>query len=375
MSYEDSFDDFLGFLRPRLEEGYRILAPNGSFYLHLGLKEVHYAKITMDQIFGRKCYNGSVAIAWDYGSKSKRKWANKHDEILYYVKDPKNYTFNVDDIDRIPYMAPEMVTPEKAAKGKLPTDCYDDQTDILTQSGWSPFWALGNDETVATVSPEGKISYVPSRKLHRYTYEGDMIQIQAQGVNLCVTPNHRLYVRRAEDSQYQFIEAEKFANENSDGDVFFVYSYKPETGTLQEVSITHANVSRVPYSRKVFCCTVEPYHTLIVRREGLACVCGNCWWIGIIGTASRERTGYPTQKALRMMDRIIRASSNPGDLVMDFFAGSGTTGESAARLGRRFLLMDKNPAAHEVMQKRLAQYDTHFYTINGDFSNPIFENE
>jgi site-specific DNA-methyltransferase (adenine-specific) len=200
--YDDSFDDYEGFLRPRLEEAYRVLAPDGSLYLHLDYRESHYAKIWLDQIFGRECFMNEIIWAYDYGGKPKNKWPAKHDNILFYVKDPKHYTFNVEDIDREPYMAPGLVGPEKAERGKLPTDT---------------------------------------------------------------------------------------------------------------------------------------------------------WWWSIVGTNSHERNGYPTQKPLGIINRIIRASSNPGDVVMDFFAGSGTVGESCLKLGRKFILVDNNPAAIEVMAKRFSE--------------------
>jgi site-specific DNA-methyltransferase (adenine-specific) len=197
--YSDSFDDYEGFIRPRIEEAYRILAPNGSLYFHIDYREVHYCKIWLDQIFGRDSFMNEIIWAYDYGAKSKSKWPAKHDNILLYVKDPKNYTFNVEDIDREPYMAPGLCGPEKAARGKLPTDT---------------------------------------------------------------------------------------------------------------------------------------------------------WWWTIVGTNSKERNGYPTQKPLGIINRIIRASSNPDEIVMDFFAGSGTVGESCLNLGRKFILIDNNPQAIEVMQKR-----------------------
>lgn len=78
------------------------------------------------------------------------------------------------------------------------------------------------------------------------------------------------------------------------------------------------------------------------------------WWMTIVPTNSRERTGYPTQKPVKLLERIIRASSNPGELVADFFGGSGTTGVAAKRLGRRFLLVDDNPEAIRIAEKRLA---------------------
>jgi site-specific DNA-methyltransferase (adenine-specific) len=201
--YSDSFDDYEGFIRPRLEEAYRILAPNGSLYFHIDYREVHYCKIWLDQIFGRECFMNEIIWAYDYGAKSKSKWPAKHDNILFYVKDPKNYTFNVEDIDREPYMAPGLCGPEKAARGKLPTDT---------------------------------------------------------------------------------------------------------------------------------------------------------WWWTIVGTNSKERNGYPTQKPLGIINRIIRASSNPGEVVMDFFAGSGTVGESCLKLGRDFILIDNNLESMDTMKVRFSPY-------------------
>lgn len=198
-SYTDLFDDYLAFLEPRLREAYRVLKPNGSLYFHIDYREAHYCKILLDQIFGRASFLNEIIWAYDYGARTRKKWPPKHDTIFWYAKDPKHYTFNIDDIDRIPYMAPGLVGPEKAARGKLPTDT---------------------------------------------------------------------------------------------------------------------------------------------------------WWSTIVPTNSKERMGYPTQKPLSIINRIVRASSNPGDVVCDFFAGSGSLGESCLRLGRQFWLMDNNPEAIQVMTKR-----------------------
>jgi site-specific DNA-methyltransferase (adenine-specific) len=198
-AYVDIFDDYLEFLAPRLEQAYRVLSRNGSLYFHIDYREVHYCKVLLDEIFGRDCFLNEIIWAYDYGGRTKKRWPPKHDNILVYVKDPQDYTFNVDDIERIPYMAPGLVGPEKAARGKLPTDT---------------------------------------------------------------------------------------------------------------------------------------------------------WWHTIVATNSKEKTGYPTQKPLGVLNRIVRASSNPGDLVLDFFAGSGTTGASCLELGRRFILIDNNSQAMEVMAHR-----------------------
>ena len=211
-SYADKFDDYIGFLTPRLREAHRVLAPHGSLYLHLDCREVHYAKVLLDGIFGRENFLNEIIWAYDYGARQRDRWPAKHDNILFYVKDRSHYTWNRDAVDRIPYMAPGLVGPEKAARGKLPTDT---------------------------------------------------------------------------------------------------------------------------------------------------------WWHTIVSPTGKEKTGYPTQKPLGIVRRMVLASSNPGDLVLDFFAGSGTTGVAAHELGRRFILVDNNPEAFEVMRKRLKGTGARFLTMNG----------
>lgn len=198
-AFADMFDDYLLFLEPRLREAHRLLTPSGTMYFHIDYREVHYCKILLDQIFGRECFLNEVIWAYDYGARTKKKWPAKHDNVLVYVKDARRYLFDVEAIERIPYMAPGLVGPEKAARGKLPTDT---------------------------------------------------------------------------------------------------------------------------------------------------------WWHTIVPTNGKEKTGYPTQKPLGILRRIVMASSKPGDLVLDFFAGSGTAGAAALELGRRFMLIDDNPHALEVMAHR-----------------------
>ena len=141
-----------------------------------------------------------IIWAYDYGARTKKRWSAKHNNILWYARDPRKYTFNFDEMDRIPYMAPGLVTPAKAARGKTPTDV---------------------------------------------------------------------------------------------------------------------------------------------------------WWMTIVATQGRERTGYPTQKPLRLLERIVKIHSRPGDRLLDFFAGSGTLGEAAAAHGRDAVLIDSNPEAIAVMTRRL----------------------
>ena len=199
--YADTFEDYIEFLRPRLEESRRLLTPTGSLFFHIDYREVHYCKVMLDGIFGRDSFINEIIWAYDYGARSTTRWPAKHDNILWYAKDPKHYTFRYDDIDRIPYMAPGLVGPVKAARGKTPTDT---------------------------------------------------------------------------------------------------------------------------------------------------------WWQTIVSPSGKEKTGYPTQKPIAILNRIIRVHSNPGDCVLDFFAGSGTTGHAAFQNGRSSVLIDANPQAIEVMTKRLA---------------------
>jgi site-specific DNA-methyltransferase (adenine-specific) len=200
-SFEDVFDDYLAFLEPRIVHAHRVLRRTGSFYLHLDYREVHYAKVLADAIFGRDAFLNEIVWAYDYGARTRRRWPAKHDDILVYVKNPGAYFFDADAIDRIPYMAPDLVGPEKAARGKLPTDT---------------------------------------------------------------------------------------------------------------------------------------------------------WWHTIVSPTGKEKLGYPTQKPLGVLRRIVRASSPPGGVVLDFFAGSGTAGAAARELGRRFVMVDSSEGAFNVMQRRFA---------------------
>jgi len=122
--YDDRFDDYWDFLEPRLREAWRLLAADGTLYLHLDYREAHYAKVLLDALFGRECFLNELIWAYDYGAKTRRRWPTKHDTILVYVKDPDRYWFDSETVDREPYMAPGLVTPEKAARGKLPTDVW-----------------------------------------------------------------------------------------------------------------------------------------------------------------------------------------------------------------------------------------------------------
>ncbi|NQX26522.1 site-specific DNA-methyltransferase [Microbacteriaceae bacterium VKM Ac-2854] len=204
LRYDDRFEDYWSFLEPRLAEAWRVLADDGTLYLHLDYREAHYAKVLLDALFGRESFLNEIIWAYDYGAKATRKWPTKHDTILVYVKNPATYYFDSSAVDREPYMAPGLVTPEKAELGKRPTDV---------------------------------------------------------------------------------------------------------------------------------------------------------WWHTIVSPTGREKTGYPTQKPEGVLRRIVQASSREGDWVLDFFAGSGTTGAVAHTLGRRFVLVDEHPDALAVMRRRFEAYD------------------
>ncbi len=123
-SYRDQFDDYLAFLAPRLEQAHRLLSSEGTLYFHIDYREAHHCKLLLDEIFGRSSFLNELIWAYDYGARTKRRWPAKHDTILVYVRDPDRYWFDGEQVDREPYMAPGLVTPEKAARGKLPTDVW-----------------------------------------------------------------------------------------------------------------------------------------------------------------------------------------------------------------------------------------------------------
>jgi len=197
--FADAFDDYLAFLEPRLREAHRVLKPTGSFYFHIDYREVHYCKVLLDGIFGRDSFLNEIIWAYDYGARTKKRWPAKHDNILFYAKNRAQYLFDVSEVDRIAYMAPGLVGPEKAARGKLPTDT---------------------------------------------------------------------------------------------------------------------------------------------------------WWNTIVSPTGKEKLGYPTQKPIRILRRIVCASCPKGGIVLDFFAGSGTTGAAALECGRQFILVDSSEAAIATMRRR-----------------------
>ena len=214
--YSDKFessDSYLQFLRPRFEEAYRVLHPHGSLLFHIDCREVHYCKVMLDEIFGREAFMNEIIWAYDFGGRSKSRWSAKHDNILWYVKTPKHYTFNFDEMERIPYMAPGLVGKEKTARGKTPTDV---------------------------------------------------------------------------------------------------------------------------------------------------------WWHTIVSTNGREKTGYPTQKPLGILNRIVKVHSSPGDTLMDFFAGSGTLGEAAAINNCSSILIDNNIPAIKTIMDRLSLYEIELVNVDYD---------
>jgi site-specific DNA-methyltransferase (adenine-specific) len=124
LAYEDAFGDYLGFLAPRLEQAHRLLAPHGTLYFHIDYREAHYCKLLLDELFGRDAFLNEIVWAYDYGAKPRNRWPAKHDTILVYVRTPGGHHFDAEAVDREPYMAPGLVTPEKAARGKRPTDVW-----------------------------------------------------------------------------------------------------------------------------------------------------------------------------------------------------------------------------------------------------------
>ena len=541
LAYDDAEQDYLGFLAPRLEAARRLLARHGTLYFHIDYREAHYCKLLLDEIFGRDCFLNEIVWAYDYGGKPKGRWPAKHDTIFVYVKDPRSYHFDSDAIEREPYMAPGLVTAAKAARGKLPTDCYSADTEVLTERGWVGFPELTREDSVATVSPEHELVYALPTAVHHGDYRGPMRHLRSRSIDLLVTPDHSLFVRPKHAVDYEFVLAGdleggvghyvSFPNQLdwhglataepvrlTPTDYGKAYCAKPlpafdvgdwcefvgwylaegyttiyadrheviisqikhrdrverigellarlglpahytgrawvvsnkqlalycralgkaaekriprdllrlgrpylerlyeglmlgdghrrpprgnhrgselystvSTGLaadVQELVIKlgdtasdhekpaapgeprrhhierrwsrestiwpSRHVSRVAYAGSVHCCTVVPHHTLVVRRNGLPAVAGNCWWHTIVPTSGSEKTGYPTQKPEGIVRRMVQASSRPGGWCLDFFAGSGTLGAVCAKLGRRYVLVDSNPEAIAVARRRLA---------------------
>jgi site-specific DNA-methyltransferase (adenine-specific) len=124
LSYDDAFADYLGFLEPRVSRARELLAPHGTLYFHIDYREAHYCKLLLDEVFGRDAFLNELIWTYDYGAKPRRRWPAKHDTILVYVRTPGAHHFDADAVEREPYMAPGLVSAEKAARGKRPTDVW-----------------------------------------------------------------------------------------------------------------------------------------------------------------------------------------------------------------------------------------------------------
>jgi site-specific DNA-methyltransferase (adenine-specific) len=124
LQFDDEFEDYLGFLEPRLRLARELLAVHGTLYFHIDYREAHYCKLLLDECFGRDAFLNELIWAYDYGAKPRRRWPAKHDTILVYVRTPGAHLFDADAVEREPYMAPGLVGPEKAARGKRPTDVW-----------------------------------------------------------------------------------------------------------------------------------------------------------------------------------------------------------------------------------------------------------
>jgi site-specific DNA-methyltransferase (adenine-specific) len=124
LGYDDAYADYLAFLAPRLEHARRVLAAHGTLYFHIDYREAHYCKLLLDELFGRDAFLNEIVWAYDYGGKPRDRWPAKHDTILVYVREPGRHHFDADAVDREPYMAPGLVTPEQRERGKRATDTW-----------------------------------------------------------------------------------------------------------------------------------------------------------------------------------------------------------------------------------------------------------
>jgi site-specific DNA-methyltransferase (adenine-specific) len=215
IEYSDKYENYLDFLEPHLIQMHKVLKSTGTMYLHMDWRWVHYAKVMCDGIFGMENFLNEVVWSYNFGGRGKDRWPQKHDTILVYIKEMGKHTFNWNDIDRIPYAAPELQ-----------------------------------------------------------------------------------YVGRTKE------EAEKRIAEG-----------------------------QVPT---------------------------DVWSMSIVGTASKERVGYPNQKPQKLMKRAIVASSNVGDIVLDPFGGSGSTAAAAMEANRKFITGDSSPDAIQTMRNRFTGLDVKF---------------
>ena len=542
-SYEDKFEsleDYIDFLKNRIEKSIQYLTDNGSFFIHIDYRTVHYVKVMMDGIFGRKSFMNEIIWAYDYGGRAKKHWSRKHDNILWYVKNPKDYIFNYEEMDRIPYMAPGLVGPEKAARGKAQPI----SEPVLTPNGWTSIGEIsigdyvygseGKPIRVSGVFPQGKKdiykitftdgSWTRSTEEHLWTFStqngftytqplyewmkkpykssGEVkkhlmflpitnpVEFEEKDLPLDpytlgallgdggftektitfttmdedilkrlklpvgVFPKAKKHQNSGKATCYRLVKnineernellhilkSLELHGHNSLGKFIpNIYktgsieqriallqglldtdgeSLKSKTASFSSSSLqlikdvqnlvwslggsgkicekpTNYNMHyrlriRMPDCFNLFLCErkikkshtwAKPYRAVEsiekeYSQEEAVCIRvesedrlyitkdyilthntpTDVWWHTIVPTNGKERVGYPTQKPLGILERIIKVHTNPGDFVLDFFAGSGTTAVAAAKLGRNYVSVDKNPDAVEIINRRLSEF-------------------
>jgi site-specific DNA-methyltransferase (adenine-specific) len=124
LAYPDAHEDYLAFLRPRLERARELLAEHGTLYVHLDHREAHRVKLCLDDVFGERCFLNELIWAYDFGGRPRDRWPAKHDTILVYVRERGRHWFDTSEVEREPYMAPGLVGPVKAARGKVPASVW-----------------------------------------------------------------------------------------------------------------------------------------------------------------------------------------------------------------------------------------------------------
>lgn len=293
---------YLAMMAVRLLELHRVLKPTGSLYLHCDPTASHYLKILLDSIFGAESFLNEIIWRRTGSHNSARRYGPIHDTILFYGK-TKKYVWN--KVYR-PYLKGHVETYFKKMddRGRYWSNTLTGAGTRNGESGmaWKGFnpteknrhWAVPG-----VISEELGIDDLPLLDRLDEMYNSGYINLPSDGSGL---PEYRQYLHQSKGGLLQDI-----------------WAYQPHThGVLHGVD---------------------------------ECIDQDVKWLGKRG--DKERLGYPTQKPRALLERIIKASSNDGDIILDPFCGCGTSIDAAQNLKRQWIGIDITHLAIALIENRL----------------------
>ena len=302
--HENDMMAYLVMMCNRLLELHRVLKPTGSLYLHCDPTASHYLKIVIDAIFGPEQFRNEIIWRRTGAHNKSQRYAPLHDVILFYSK-TADFVWNY---PKHPYM-----------KGHIEANFIKDEHGYRTNYYGNVLTGSGTRKGESGKPWRG---FDPTAKGRHWAIPGALLE--DIGEDISHLTQHQKLDRLFELGYIKIVK----------GQAWPIYERYLKSDDGQPVSDIWA---------------YQPYTegTVFGINEGID---ADVRWLS---PQDQERLGYPTQKPLALLERIISASSNPGDVVLDPFCGCGTAVHAAQKLGRQWIGIDITPLAISLIEKRM----------------------